>query len=377
MTKDFDNPVNREDTWSTRWDLYEDKDIIPLWVADMDFKSPKIVQDAFQKRINHGIYGYTEIPDELNNEIISLYKKRNWAIEKDWIVWLPGLETAIHQIYQLIMDTQSVIIPKPIYPPFLNAAKYSSKKIIFHDLKEVDGRLVYDIEKLSIEAEDNSWLMFLNPHNPGGTIFSKEELSDLAELVIKKNIHIFSDEIHSDFILEPDDKHMNIAKLEGMKERVITLDSLSKTFNIAGLNCAYAIIPNSSLRRQFQNLFRGQIPPPNLFGLIATLVCLQDGDSWKADLMQYLKTNKDFLIREFKNRKDVHFIEPRGTYLFWFKVLNTDCDDLKKHFEAFGVGLSNGKDFGKPGWMRLNFGTNLELLSKAVKRMHQALDALT
>ena len=133
MKKIFDIPLNRKNTWSTKWDLYKNKDIIPLWVADMDFKSPDVVEKAFKKRIEHGGYGYTDIPQELNEEVVHLYKKNNWLIQDDWIVWLPGLETVIHQIYNLIMDTQSVIVPRPIYPPFLNAAKHINKKIIFHD----------------------------------------------------------------------------------------------------------------------------------------------------------------------------------------------------------------------------------------------------
>ena len=376
MKQIFDIPLNRNNTWSTKWDLYKDKDIIPLWVADMDFKSPNIVEDAFKERIEHGGYGYTEIPPELNKEIINSYKKNNWLIQEDWIVWLPGLETVIHQIYNLIMDTQSVIVPRPIYPPFLNAAKHSNKKIIFHDLEKVNGRLVYNLEKLSEEAEENSWLMFINPHNPGGTVFSKDELEDLATIINKKNMYVLSDEIHSDFILNSDDQHLHIASCKDMTDRVITINSLSKTFNIAGLNCAFSIIPNPAIRKQFQNVLKGQTPSPSIFGLIATLACLKDGEAWKNNLLEYLNKNKDFLLEELSPREDIEIIEPRGTYLLWFKVLNFNKANLQQHFENFGVGLSDGKDFGKSGWMRLNFGTNLELLTKAIPRIHKALDDL-
>tara|TARA_B000000477_G_scaffold16086_1_gene13663 strand:- start:1123 stop:2256 length:1134 start_codon:yes stop_codon:yes gene_type:complete len=376
MKKIFDIPLNRKNTWSTKWDLYKDKDIIPLWVADMDFKSPDVVEKAFKERIEHGGYGYTEIPQELNREIVHSYKKNNWFIQEDWIVWLPGLETVIHQIYNLIMDTQSVIVPRPIYPPFLNAAKHSNKKIIFHDLETVDGRLVYNFDKLSQEAEDNSWLMFINPHNPGGTIFSTDELEDLAKLILKKNMYVLADEIHSDFILSSSDKHLHLAMLEGMADRVITINSLSKTFNIAGLNCAFSIIPNQLMRKKFKNILKGHTPSPSIFGLIATLACLKDGSEWKEDLIKYLNINKDFLLNQFSSRKDIEIIEPKGTYLLWFKVLNAKSEKLQEHFEKFGVGLSDGKDFGKPGWMRLNFGTNYELLKQAMPRIHKALDDL-
>ena len=376
MKKIFDIPLNRKNTWSTKWDLYKDKDIIPLWVADMDFKSPDVVEKAFKERIEHGGYGYTEIPQELNREIVHSYKKNNWFIQEDWIVWLPGLETVIHQIYNLIMDTQSVIVPRPIYPPFLNAAKHSNKKIIFHDLETVDGRLVYNFDKLSQEAEDNSWLMFINPHNPGGTIFSTDELEDLAKLILKKNMYVLADEIHSDFILSSSDKHLHLAMLEGMADRVITINSLSKTFNIAGLNCAFSIIPNQLMRKKFKNILKGHTPSPSIFGLIATLACLKDGSEWKGDLIKYLNINKDFLLNQFSSRKDIEIIEPKGTYLLWFKVLNAKSEKLQEHFEKFGVGLSDGKDFGKPGWMRLNFGTNYELLKQAMPRIHKALDDL-
>ena len=215
MKKNFDTSIDRQNTWSTKWDLYKNKDIIPLWVADMDFKSPDIVQKAFKERLDHGIYGYTEIPEELNAEVVSLYKKSSWPIKEDWIVWIPGLETVIHQIYDFISDTQSVIVPKPIYPPFLNAAKHSSKKIVFHDLEIVEGRLVYNLEKLKADSDENSWLMFINPHNPGGTIFSQEELNDIAKIVLEKDMFVLADEIHSDFILDQNDCHNHIANIDG------------------------------------------------------------------------------------------------------------------------------------------------------------------
>ena len=265
---------------------------------------------------------------------------------------------------------------RPIYPPFLNAAKHSNKKIIFHDLERVDGRLVYNFDKLSQEAEDNSWLMFINPHNPGGTIFSTDELEDLAKLILKKNMYVLADEIHSDFILSSSDKHLHLAMLEGMADRVITINSLSKTFNIAGLNCAFSIIPNQLMRKKFKNILKGHTPSPSIFGLIATLACLKDGSEWKEDLIKYLNINKDFLLNQFSSRKDIEIIEPKGTYLLWFKVLNAKSEKLQEHFEKFGVGLSDGKDFGKAGWMRLNFGTNYELLKQAVPRIHKALDDL-
>ena len=376
MKKNFDTSIDRQNTWSTKWDLYKNKDIIPLWVADMDFKSPDIVQKAFKERLDHGIYGYTEIPEELNAEVVSLYKKSLWPIKEDWIIWIPGLETVIHQIYDFISDTQSVIVPKPIYPPFLNAAKHSSKKIVFHDLEIVEGRLVYNLEKLKADSDKNSWLMFINPHNPGGTIFSQEELNDIAKIVLEKDMFVLADEIHSDFILDQNDCHNHIANIDGMAERVITVNSLSKTFNIAGLNCAFAIIPDKKLRTQFQKTLRGQTPSPSLFGIIATLACIKDGDDWKGELIDYLNINKSFLLDEFSMRDDIEVVNPKGTYLLWFKVINSSGVNLQQHFENYGVGLSDGKDFGKPGWMRLNFGTTLDLLKKAIPRLHKALDAL-
>jgi len=377
MKKFFDIPLNRENTWSTKWDLYKNQDVIPLWVADMDFKSPEFIQEAFLKRVEHGSYGYTEIPQDLNKEVVNLYKKSNWSIEEDWIVWLPGLETVIHQIYNLIADTQSVIIPRPIYPPFLNAAQHSSKKIIFHDLERLNGRLVYNLDKFSSDAEENSWLMFINPHNPGGTIFLKDELEDLAKIIKQKNMFVLCDEIHSDFILDANDSHLHMATINNMMDRVITINSLSKTFNIAGLNCAFAVIPNDSLRKSFKKILKGHTPSPSIFGLIGTLACLKHGDEWKRELIEYLNINKDYLLNEFSPRKDIELIEPKGTYLLWFKVFNGKSINLQQHFESHGVGLSDGKDFGKPGWMRLNFGTNLELLKKASPRIHKALDALS
>lgn len=376
MNKVFDIPLNRENTWSTKWDLYKGKDIIPLWVADMDFQSPDFVQKAFQKRIDHGIYGYTEIPDELYSEVIKAYRKSSWTIEKEWIVFLPGLETVIHQIYNFIDKSHSVFVPRPIYPPFLNAAKHSNKKIIYLDLKNDNGRLIYDFEKFNTCATKNGWLMFANPHNPGGTVFNQKELTELANIIIDNDMYVLSDEIHSDFILESQDTHIHLAKISGMSDRVITIDSLSKTFNIAGLNCAYAVIPNQKIRKEFKKLLKGQTPSPSLFGIIATLACFKEGDSWKAELIEYLNKNRSFLLNEFSNRDDMEIINPKGTYLLWFKVINSEGVDLKKHFEDYGVGLSNGAEFGNVGWMRLNFGTNIDLLKKAASRIHKALDAL-
>ncbi len=271
----FDQPIDRHTTFSQKWEKYRDTDILPMWVADTDFMAPPAVIEALQSRVDHGIFGYTNTPAELNQLIIERMEfQYNWTVQAEWLVWLPGLVCGLNLACRSVGVSQdAVATAKPVYPPFMSAPRLSDRKLISIPMIEQEQRWLIDFEALEQSITDTTTLLlFCNPHNPGGTVYTREELEQLSEICLRHELTVCSDEIHCDLILEPGLLHTPLASLNNeIAAKSITLMAPSKTFNIAGLGCSFAIIPDAALRKQFQQVRKGIVPDVNLLGYTATL----------------------------------------------------------------------------------------------------------
>jgi cystathionine beta-lyase len=373
-------PVDRRDTASMKWDKYRGKDVIPLWVADMDFCSPPAVIEALHQRIAHGVFGYSLPPESLNTTVVKMLESDyGWAIEPQWLVWLPGLVTGLNVACRAVgQDNDSVMTAVPVYPPFLTAPANSRRHLVKVPLQGEDYGWTFDFDRLekAITADTRLFLL-CNPHNPVGRIFTHEELNKLAMICEKHDIIICSDEIHCGLLLDEDKTHLPTATLgQEVAQRTITLMSPSKTFNLPGLGCAFAVISNEKLRRQFIKAASGIVPLVNALGFVAAEAVYRDCAGWHTELLKYLRGNRDTVAHAVGEMPLLSMTPPEATYLAWIDIRSADLPDAVRFFEDAGVGLQDGVEFDGPGFMRLNFGCQRALLEEALDRMKSAIGKL-
>ena len=374
---DFDQSIERRNTASLKWDKYKGTDIIPLWVADMDFCSPPAVIDALHKRINHGVFGYTDPPSGLNNIVVSMLEAEyGWQVEPQWLVWLPGLVTGFNVACRAVgQDNEAVMTATPAYPHFLTAPGNFRRKLIKVPLQEEQNRCGFDFERLENAVTPETRLFLLcNPHNPVGRVYSRDELKTLAAVCEKHDIVICSDEIHCELLLDRDKTHIPTATLAPeVARRTITLMSPSKTFNLPGLGCAFAVISEEKLRRRFLAATAGIVPRVNALGFAAAEAAYRDCADWQASLLDYLRANCDSVARAVDAIPSFSMAPVEATYLAWIDVRSSDLKEPVKFFEDAGVGLQDGIEFDGRGFVRLNFGCARSLLEKALERMVTAM----
>jgi len=379
-TIDFDVSVDRRATDSIKWQKYAHGDIIPMWVADMDFMSPPSVIQALHKRIEHGVFGYAEPKPTLVQTVVQYLKRTyNWSIEPDWLVWLPGLVSGLNICCRSVAKPGSAVLTTlPVYPPFLSAPRLAQRILQTTTMVFDRNRWCIDFNNLQNQKDNRTKLFLLcNPHNPTGRMFEERELLQLAEICLHNGWIICSDEIHCDLILEPGRHHLPLASLDpGISARTITLMAPSKTYNIPGLGCAYAVISDDELRRRFKQAMAGIVPHTNLMGLAAAQAAYAHGQSWLKQLLVYLRGNRNMVRQRIQALPGLSMGPIEATYLAWIDARDMGVEDPTAFFEAAGVGLSNGTDFGAPGYVRLNFGCTRDLLKKALDRMAKALDKM-
>jgi cystathionine beta-lyase len=375
---DFSIPLERRDTASMKWDKYKGRDIIPLWVADMDFCSPPAVIDALQQRIAHGVFGYTIPPESLNTIVVKMLQADyGWSIEPHWLVWLPGLVTGLNVACRAVgKDDDNVMTAVPVYPPFLTAPENSRRRLVKVPLQEKDNRWTFDFDRLeSAITPDTRLFLLCNPHNPVGRIFSRDELTALAIICEKNNIIICSDEIQCGLLLDEDKAHLPTSTLDPeVAKRTITLMSPSKTFNLPGLGCAFAVISDEKLRRRFVQAKSGIVPLVNALGFAAAEAAYRDCADWHAGLLEYLRGNRDTVARAIDDMPLLSMAPLEATYLAWIDVRSADLPNPARFFEDVGVGLQDGIEFDGPGFVRLNFGCQRPLLEAALERMSAAIE---
>ncbi|MBN1320447.1 MAG: PatB family C-S lyase [Thermoleophilia bacterium] len=374
---DFDVIIDRRGTASFKWDKYEGRDVIPLWVADMDFASPPSVIAALHERVAHGVFGYTGEPEELTAAVrAALLADYEWKVDPEWLVWLPGLVSGLNVLCRAVGERGDAVATfTPVYPPFLTAPALAERALIKVPLVLAQGGWRMDLDALERSLTLRTRLLLLcSPHNPVGRVWSKAELGGLAQITREHGLVIGSDDIHAGLVLDEDKRHIPIATLDSdTAGRTLTLMAPSKTFNIPGLGCSFAVIPEPSLRRAFRRAMEGIVPHVNVFGYVAAQAAYEGGEAWRRRLVAYLRGNRDLVEREISAMPGLSVAHVEATYLAWIDARQSGLADPARAFEQAGVGLSDGAGFDGPGFVRLNFGCRRALLAEGLARMRAAL----
>jgi cystathionine beta-lyase len=320
-TFDFDTPVDRSGTASEKWDRYAGGDILPLWVADMDFRSPPAVIEALHQRIDHGVFGYTAPPRKLIETVLSMLQcEYGWQVDVEWLVWLPGLVCGLNVACRAVGDPGDVVAAfTPVYPPFLTAPKLAGRELVSVPLACEGDVWRMDLAALERAITSRTRLLLLcSPHNPVGRVWSREELLAVLELAERHDLTVCSDEIHAGLVLDEDKRHIPFAALSSeAARRSITLNAPSKTYNIPGLGCSFVVIPDQGLRRAFRHAMAGIVPHVNLLGYTATLAAYHDGEAWRLELLAYLRGNRDLVFRAIAGMPGLKSWPVEATYLAW------------------------------------------------------------
>ncbi|WP_311063569.1 PatB family C-S lyase [Halomonas sp. DWK9] len=387
MAFDFATPVERRvpegHYASQKWHRYA-ADVLPLWVADMDFHSPPAVIDALQKRVAHGVYGYGEVPASLTNALCQWSARHYaWPIEPEWQQWLPGVVPALHfAAMALTQPGEGVLTIAPIYPPFLAVAERTGRLAQQAMLAEpaAPGE-PWQLDIAALEAAitpQTRLLLWCHPHNPTGRVWTSRELEQLAAMVERHDLWVVSDELHCDLLLEEGASHQPLAAMfPELAKRTITLWAPSKTFNLAGLTSACAVIPDATLRQRFAAATKGFLPDGNVLGLVAAEAAYRDGEPWRQALLEVLRSHRRVLEERVATWPGVSLSAPESTYLAWLDMREAGLGEspAKTLLEQAGVALSDGAAFGCPGFVRLNFGTTASQLEAALARLDTLLKA--
>jgi cystathionine beta-lyase len=383
----FDEPAGREGTDCIKYDRREEtfgvKDIIPMWVADMDFNTPDFVVESLQKRLEHHIYGYSFRSSEYFQSMISWIKTRhNWTVEKEWISFSPGIVPALN--FCTLAFTQAgdnIIVQPPVYFPFFSAAESHGRNLIYNRLTESEGKWDMDYNSLIAGIDSKTKMIIIsNPHNPVGRVWTPEELNNLADICLKNNILIISDEIHCDLVL-PGFTHTPMASLsEKIAENTVTLIAPSKTFNLAGLSTSSVIIKNPVLRKSFNRIVDNlHVGNGNIFGNTASIAAYTKGHKWLDALLDYIDNNIEF-VKDYcgKMIPEIIPVQPEATYMIWLdcRRFGMSGKDLQNFFvHKAGVGMNEGSTFGPggEGFMRMNIGTTHQTVMKAMEQIERAV----
>ena len=334
---------------------------------------------ALHRRVDHGVFGYTSAPAALTDVVLSmLLATYGWEVKPEWLVWLPGLVTGLNLICRAVPESgEEVLTAIPVYPPFLTAPKLSGRSLATVPLVSAAGRWTFDFDQLeSLITRRTRLFLFCNPHNPVGRVYTRDELTRLALICARHNLVICSDEIHCGLVLDSDKAHIPMATLDpGLAQRTVTFMSPSKTFNLPGLGCAFAIIPDSQLRARFCRAKAGIVPGVNLFGYIAALAAYQGGSRWHTALLDYLRANRDLVSQAINRMPGLSMSHVEATYLAWIDTRAAGLTAPTEFFEKAGVGLGDGAAFGGPGFLRLSFACPRATLREALTRMSRALES--
>ncbi len=376
---DFDAVYERRGTGSSKWSKYT-TDILPMWVADMDFPAAPEILEAIRNRLEHPMLGYGVARDELRARIVEdMQSKYHWSITPEDIVFLPGVEPGFNMGLKAMLEPgDGLVVQTPVYRPILNAPHHWG--LVRNDvpLRQTEHGYVMDVDPLAAALSQSRALLLCNPQNPTGKVFTKDELTEIATLCRDNDALIISDEIHCDLLFDGR-HHIPIATLsEETANRTITLMAASKTFNIAGLKTAFAIIENKSIRERFVLSKLGMVDSVNVLGLEATLAAYTHASGWKARMLSYIQANRDYLSQQVALRfPAIRLIKAEATFLAWL-----DCSELglagdpQAFFLEHGkVGFSAGSEFGAAygDYVRVNFGCPRSLLSEGLDRMERAL----
>ncbi len=383
MTYDLDQLIDRRRSDSMKWNHY-DADVLPLWVADMDFLSPDSVQRALHERVEHGVFGYGRDSRELRDVVVQrLQRLYGWSVSPEALVLVPGVVTGFNLAVRAVTSPgDGVLVQTPVYPPILHAAVNAGCTSDEMELtRQADGRYAVDFELFDRTITPRTRILVLcNPHNPVGRAFTREELGRMADVCLRHDLVICSDEIHCDLMLF-DHQHVPIASQSSeIERRSITLIAPSKTFNIPGLHCSVAIVPDEGLRKRLCAARAGLVGEVNVLGQVAALAAYRDGQPWLEQVLRYLEGNCDLLLLYLaEHMPTIRMARPEATYLGWLDCRSLDLEGSPFDFflKQARVALGDGAAFGRggEGFVRLNFGCPRATLLQALERMRQALEA--
>ena len=370
--------MDRRGTHASKWERYAGRDILPFWVADMDFPAAPFLLDALHKRLQHGILGYTETPESLTDAFLGwLDRHYGWRARPEWLVWIAGvvpgtnLAAAASAMDASVALAASILIPTPVYYPFLSVPANVGMGSIEAPMRQCEARWEMDFDAMEAAVDANTRMILIaNPQNPTGRVYTEAELLQLARFAERHDLVICSDEIHCSLVLDPGAQHIPIASLAPeIGARTISLYSATKAYNIPGLSCAVAVIPDQHLRQGFRASQRGLVTRLGPLGIVATEAAFRDKSDWLPELLDYLRDNHALVQAAVGER----MISAQATCLAWIDVRDLEIANIPAHFERFGLGLSNGADFAGPGFVRFNFGCPRSLLKEGLERLKSAL----
>ena len=378
----FDDIPARKGTWCVKHDMtpevFGTDDLLPMWVADMDFKTPDFILDAVRRRCEHEVLGYTFAPDGYKMAVLNWFRER-YGIETRWsrMHFIPGIVQGIAFVLQTFtVPGDKVLITTPVYPPFLNVPHRTGRVFVSSPLKTVDGRFTFDFEDLERKAEGCKVMILSNPHNPGGTVWTKEELARVADICLRKGVLVISDEIHADLSYRRS-QHTSFSTVsEAAKCNSITFFAPSKTFNMAGIASSVCYVPDPEIRKTFFGFLDGnELSLGNIFAYHATEAAFAHGGEWLRQLLTYLQGNIEAAEQYLEEHcPEVTFMRPEASFLLWmdFRAWHLPQKELvRKLVYDAKVGLNNGTDFGPEGegFMRMNIGTNRETVLEGLRRI--------
>ena len=387
MKFDFDNTPDRRGTDSQKWQKYQGRDVLPLWVADMDFASPPAILDALRRRVEHGVFGYSRPTKSTIDAVVTALEARyGWAIDPAWLVWLPGLVCGLNvTALAFASPGDEILCLTPVYPPFASAPKNQGRvpvpvplRLEMGAVPGAIGRWLIDWDALERAVTPRTKLFFLcHPHNPISRVWLTEELARIGEFCARHSLVLCSDEIHCDLILDPATRHVPMARV--CPDRLITLMAPSKTYNMPGLGTSFAVISDTALRARFVRATAGIVAEVNALGYAACEAAYRDSEPWRQALLAYLRGNRDYLLETLAREiPDLRVEAPiEATYLAWLNVAAMRHPHPAAHFESHGVGVSDGVPFGDPpgNHVRINFGCTRATLAEALRRMKTAVSA--
>jgi cystathionine beta-lyase len=366
----FDTLIDRTPSYALKWEKYKDRNILPMWIADTEFRCAEPILDALKARTEHGLMGYTLPADhtKANQAVVEwLARQHDWHIQAEWIVWTPGVVPGFNLACKAFCQAgDKVLIQTPNYPPMIAAPKLNGLVKVDIGTIEVDGRWTLDLQELEKQAADPVCKLFIlcNPMNPTGSVLTSDELQQVVKICSEHDVMLCSDEIHCDIILDQSAKHIPAGKLDG---KAVTLMAASKTFNVAGLGTSFAIIQDATIRRQFNAAGQGLVPWVTVMGLEATAAAFTQCDDWHHAFLDYLRGNRDYLAAQIEKIDGLKLLTPQATFLAWIDASGLGVDNPQKYFEDLGIGPSPGIDFGDKNFVRINFGCPRAQLERAIE----------
>ena len=379
---DFDSRFGRGGTGAIKWTRYgaDDTDeMLPFWVADMDFKLAPAIQEALQTRLDHGFFGYSEPMQSLDEAFIAWIEAQyGWRVHADSLVWIPGVVPGFNLACKALeAPDASIMMNTPIYYPFLKTPEHMGHRPIYVPLSQGPARAEIDFDRMRASLEkDTRMFLACNPQNPTGRVYSRDELTALAEFCIEHDLFICSDEIHSPLVLDAGLRHQTIAEVvPEIESRLIALFSPSKAWNFAGLGCGVAVIPDATLRSRFRAAHNGLVPMMSPMSMTAAEAAYRHGEPWRMELLDYLRGNHQLLQASVNQLAGIHMHAVEGTYLAWIDVSSLRIDSPAHWLRSFGIALSEGAQFKGPDYVRFNFACARSMLQEGIDRFETGIRA--